>query len=97
LLFDTIPQIAEARNYVQQRWKLPADLKQTLEYRLLINADGTIQRLTPLSEAARTYLQHAGIPLLGKPFVSPIAGGSQPTILIVLSPDGTVQAFLEKK
>jgi hypothetical protein len=86
-------QIAEARNYIQQRWKPPADLKQTLEYSLLIKADGTIQQRIPLSKAAGTYLEHTGLPLPCKPFISPIEGGSQLTILVVLSPDGTAQAF----
>jgi len=93
-LFDTIPQVAEARTYFQQRWKPVASLNQTLEYRLILNANGSIQRIVPLGQVAQTYLDRTGIPLLGEPFVSPVDEGNV-TIRLVLGPDGTVQTFRE--
>ena len=95
-LFDNIPQIAEARSYFQQRWQPPADLRQTLEYSLLLNTDGSIQRIIPLGQAAGQYIDRTDMPLPGEPFVSALPGGGNPTIRVVLSPDGKVNTFLEK-
>jgi hypothetical protein len=95
-LFDNIPQVAEAREYLQQRWQPPSSLTQTLEYSLLLNADGTIQRIIPLGNAAGEYIDRTDIPLPGEPFVSPIEGGGTPIIRVVFSPDGKVKTFVEK-
>ena len=93
--FDTIPQIAEARQYFQQRWTPPQGLTQTLEYTLLVSADGSIQRIVPLGQAAGNYIDRTGGPLAGEPFVSAIGGGRNAKVRLVLSPDGSVKTFLE--
>jgi hypothetical protein len=94
--FDTIPQVAEARDYFKQRWKPVEGLTQTLEYSLLINANGTIQSITPLKQASGDYIDRTGMPLIGDPFVSPIKDGKSAKIRLVLEPDGQVQTFLEE-
>ena len=96
-LSDTIPQVAEARNYFQERWKPPAELTQTLEYSLTLDTDGSIQRILPLGKTAGEYIDSTGIPRPGERFVSPVAGGGNPTIRVVLSRDGKVQTFLEQR
>lgn len=93
--FDTIPQVAEARAYFNRRWQPPASLKETLEYSLVLDVDGTIQRIEPLGQAARTYIDETGMPLISEPFVSPNKNGQTPRIRVVLSPNGKVQTFLE--
>jgi hypothetical protein len=93
--FDTIPQVAEARQYFQQRWTPPQGLTQTLEYTLVVGANGSIQRTVPLGQAAGDYVDRTGMPLTGEPFVSAIKSGRNPKIRLVLSPDGTVKTFLE--
>jgi len=93
--FDTIPQVAEARTFFQERWQPPESLDQTLEYRLQLGADGTIQRIIPLGRAAGDYIDRTGMPLPGEPFVSPVENGGNPQIRIVLDPNGRVQTFLE--
>jgi hypothetical protein len=93
--FDTIPQIAEARSYFQKRWKPPQGLTQVLEYSLILAPGGTVQRMIPLGQAAGDYIDRTGMPLVGEPFVSPVQGGRSARIRLVLSPDGTVQTFLE--
>ncbi len=93
--FDTIPQVAEVRDYFKQRWKPVEGLTQTLEYSLLINSNGTIQNITPLKQASGDYIDRTGMPLLGDPFVSPIKDGKTAKIRLVLDPDGKVQTFLE--
>jgi hypothetical protein len=93
--FDTIPQVAEARAYFQQRWQPPAGLNQTLEYRLRVGADGTIQQIIPLGQSAGDYIDRTQIPLVGEPFVSPLQAGNMAEIRLVLSPNGRVRTFLE--
>ncbi|MDX2216892.1 MAG: DUF4335 domain-containing protein [Oculatellaceae cyanobacterium bins.114] len=93
--FDTIPQVSELRDYFQQRWTPPETLNQTLEYRLSLGADGTLQQITPLGQASSTYIDRTGIPLTGEPLVSPLERGQSARIRLVLSPDGRVQTFLE--
>lgn len=96
-LSDIIPQVAEARNYFQERWKPPAELTQTLEYSLTLDTDGSIQRILPLGKTADEYIDSTGIPKPGDRFVSPVAGGGNPIIRLVLTPDGKVQTFLEQR
>jgi hypothetical protein len=93
--FDTIPQVAEVRQYLQQRWSPPQDLTQTLEYTLFVGAKGTIQRTVPLGQAAGDYVSRTGIPSAGEPFVSASSSGRNAKIRVVLSPDGSVKTFLE--
>jgi hypothetical protein len=93
--FDTIPQVAEVRQYFKDRWQPPEGLTQTLEYTLILAPDGTIQRISPLGLASGDYIDRTGMPLIGESFVSPIAGGRSPKIRVVLSPDGKVQTFLQ--
>ncbi|NES98456.1 MAG: hypothetical protein F6K32_25415, partial [Desertifilum sp. SIO1I2] len=93
--FDRIPQVAEVRSYFQQRWNPPESLPSTIEYSLLLAPDGSIEQVIPLGETAATFLDRTEMPLRGEEFVSPIAGGRQPKIRLVLTPEGEVQAFLE--
>jgi hypothetical protein len=95
-LFDTA-QVAQAREYFKQHWKPPADLKQPIQYSLLVGVDGTIEQILPLGKAARDYIDRSGIPLIGEPFVSPNKNGQSVIIRAVLSPDGKVQTFPEPK
>ncbi len=94
-LFDHIPQVAEVREYLQQQWTAQENLNQTIEYNLTLNPDGSLQKITPLGETARTYLDRTGLPLRDEPFVSPLASGTPAQLRVVLSPDGTVQTFLQ--
>ncbi|MEH2349472.1 MAG: DUF4335 domain-containing protein [Nostoc sp.] len=91
-LFDT-PQVAEAREYLKKRWQPPTGLGQTLEYSLIVSVDGTVERIFPLNKAAREFVDNAGMPEVGKPFVSANTRGQNVRIRVVLSPDGKVQTF----
>jgi hypothetical protein len=95
-LFDT-PQIAEARDFLKKRWQPPRGLSQTLEYSLLIGVDGKVERILPLGKAARDYVDSAGMPGIGQPFVSPNRNGQNVRIRAVLSADGKVQTFPESE
>ncbi|MBG1270453.1 DUF4335 domain-containing protein [Nostoc sp. WHI] len=91
-LFDT-PQVAEAREYLIKRWQPPTGLGQTLEYSLIVSIDGTVERIFPLNKAAREFVDSAGMPEVGQPFVSANTRGQNVRIRVVLSPDGKVQTF----
>ncbi|WP_414528608.1 DUF4335 domain-containing protein [Nodularia chucula] len=93
-LFDT-PQVAEARAVFQKRWQPPSGFTETLEYSLIVNADGTIERIYPINQAARIFFDGAGIPEIGQPFVSANRNGENVRIRVVLSPDGKVQTLPE--
>ncbi len=95
-LFDNIPQVAEARDFLQKRWKPPSNLSQNLEYYVFLNTDGTIQRIQPLNTAAVENLDRSNLPMPGDPFVSPVQGEGNPKIRVVFNQDGKVQTFLEK-
>lgn len=92
--YDT-PQVAEAGKYLQGKWRPPADFTQTLEYSVTLEVDGTIQRILPLNQAAREYIDNTGMPEIGKPFVSSNKAGKTLRIRVVYSPDGKVKTFTE--
>lgn len=88
-------QMKEVKEYFQKQWQPPEGLKQTLEYRLVVNGNGSIQRIIPLGKASEIYLDRTGIPLMGESFVSPIKESKNLTVRLLLSPDGEVKTFLE--
>ena len=90
-----LSQQQEIIAYFEQNWQPPADLQQSLEYRLLINSNGAIERVVPLGKAARLYLSQTKIPVNGKSFVTPSPTEQSSTIRLLLNPDGKVQAFTE--
>jgi Domain of unknown function (DUF4335) len=97
--FDTIPQVAEVRQYFKGRWKPPTGLPGDLQYRLILNPDGSLQQNLPLNEAAGLFLDRpeVGMPLYNSPFVSPLKGSRTTVIRVVLGQDGSVQTFNESQ
>ncbi len=94
-LFDTAPQIAEVRDYVANRWQLSPPPSKTLEYRVTVNANGSLAKVEPLGVSAQQYLQKVPLPSGQTPFVSPLESGALPPIRLVLYQDGTVKTFLD--
>ena len=93
-LFDT-PQVAEAREIITKQWQPSTGFTQTLEYSLMVGVDGKIERIYPLNQAARNFIEDAGMPGIGQPFVSANQHGRNVRIRVVLGPDGRVQTFPE--
>lgn len=94
-LVTNVPQLAQAKTYFQERWQPPEGLDNTLEYRLFLNPDGTVQRIVPLGKVSEVYIDRTGMPLFNEPFVAPFAEEENPQMRVVLGADGSVQAFLE--
>ncbi|MDJ0592604.1 MAG: DUF4335 domain-containing protein [Pleurocapsa sp. MO_226.B13] len=89
------PQLAEIKAYFQETWQPPAELKQSLEYRLYLDADGSVARVVPMGKAARLYLSQTKIPLQKEAFISPAAKSQPAVIRLLLNPDGGVRVFRE--
>ena len=90
-----IVQTKEIKSYFEQKWQPPAELTRTLEYRLFLNQNGSINRIIPIGRASEIYLDRTNLPLRGETFVSPLKNTDQVTIRLILSPDGDVNTFLE--
>lgn len=88
-------QLQEITAYFQEKWQPPAKLTQSLEYRLLLNPDGSLQRVIPLGKVAEIYLDRTNIPLRGEAFISPFPKEQKFTVRLLLNPDGEVIAFAE--
>ncbi|MGB5635951.1 MAG: hypothetical protein WBM86_24655, partial [Waterburya sp.] len=88
-------QTEEVIAYFEQKWQPPEGLKQSLEYRLLLNADGSIKRVVSLGKGSQLYLDQTNIPVNGELFISPLSESQSSTIRLLLNPDGRVQAFTE--
>ena len=91
----TSTQIDQVRAYFQEQWQPPAELKQSLEYRLSLNGDGSIARVFPLGKASALYLDRTNIPLDGEPFIAATSESQPAVIRLLLSPNGRVQTFVE--
>ncbi|MDF5726015.1 MAG: DUF4335 domain-containing protein [Rhizonema sp. PD37] len=90
-------QLVEAKDYLKKHWQPPTQLKQSIEYSLVIGIDGSIERILPLGKTARDYVDRTGMPLIGERFVSPNKNGQAVRIRAVYSPDGKVQTFQESE
>jgi Domain of unknown function (DUF4335) len=90
-------QIEEVTAYFEHKWQPPDDLNQSLEYRLVLDGNGSIKRVVPLGKAAQLYLSQTNIPINGEPFISPLSKSQPSTIRLLLNPQGGVQVFAEAK
>jgi hypothetical protein len=81
------------KTYFQKRWKPPTGLKQSLQYRLFLQKNGSLISITPIGKESETYLDRTSMPLINEQFVSGL--DSDREIRLVLNPDGTVQTFNE--
>lgn len=87
--------LREVKAYFQDRWRPPASLDTSLEYRIVLNPDGTLAQALPLNGAAVRFIDRTPIPLRESPLASPF-GGDRPILLrLVLMPSGSVQVFAE--
>ena len=83
----------EIEAYFQEKWQPPADLKQSLEYRLYLNSDGSIQKVVPIGKASELYLDRTNIPVNGEAFISPPAESR--IVRLLLNPDGGIKTLIE--
>ena len=89
--------LEEVTRYFEEKWQPPAELKQSLEYRLFVDANGKIQRIIPVGKASEIYLDRTNIPLRREAFISPLEEQNQLIVRLLLNPDGEVTTFLESE
>lgn len=87
----------EVRQYFQNKWQPPENLKQSIEYRLKFNQNGSLAKVTPVGQVAIVFLDRTGIPLLGEKITSPFSDQEEVTVRLILSPNGNVQTFHENR
>ena len=92
---NSFSQLGEIQKYFQKRWKPLENLEQTIEYRLIIKSDGSLEKGIPLGHLAMVYRSQIPFPKIGFPFISPLKTLNNISIRLVLIPDGTVRTFLE--
>ncbi|HEY9675865.1 MAG TPA: hypothetical protein V6D11_30765 [Waterburya sp.] len=92
---DKSSTAVEVKNYFNKHWQPPSGLTQTLEYSLVLNKDGSLERISPLSNAAARYIDQANMPLPDSQLISPRKEEGKTNVHLVLSPDGKVKAELE--
>lgn len=94
--FNSI-QAGELKRYFEGQWKPIQGVKESLDYTLEINPNGSINRILPIKEVSRQYIERTGMPkLTNTPMVSPIGGGRTIKVRVVLEPDGTVKTAQEQ-
>ncbi len=91
---EALPQVTEVQRYVAQRWQAPKGLNQNLQYTLVLNPDGSLQRVEPLGTPAVQYLKQVPLPAINQRFVSPLKQAKSTKIRLILGPDGTVRTLL---
>lgn len=85
----------EIKQYFASKWQPPENLKQSIEYRLEVDSQGNLTRVTPIGQVAVIYLDRTNMPLLGEKIVSSSEEETPMTIRLILSPNGNVQTFKE--
>ena len=83
----------EIKAYFQKKWQPPADLKQSLEYRLYLNSEGLIEKVVPIGKASELYLDRTNIPVNRETFISPPAKSQ--IVRLLLNPDGGIKTLIE--
>ncbi|WP_036486383.1 DUF4335 domain-containing protein [Myxosarcina sp. GI1] len=89
------PQLRQVNQYFQKNWQPPEQLRETIEYRLVIDRHGAIARIFPIGKASQIYLDRTNIPLMGETFITPASTNQNFTVRLMLSPDGEVNTFIE--
>lgn len=92
---SSIPQLDELREFFRTQWQPPSGLTRNLEYRLILNSDGTLQQIEPVGQTSARYLSRVNMPTIGDRVVSPFAGTTLTQIRLILAADGDVEAFIE--
>jgi hypothetical protein len=89
-------QAAALRERVQEGWQKPEKpLSGSIEYRVVINPDGSLGSVTPLTDQAANVLGNSGIPAQGSQVAPSSDDGKASTIRLNLGTDGVVNAVPE--
>lgn len=96
ILAPSLPQLDELRHYVERNWQPPIGLTEPLRYRLLLNANGSVQSVKPVGPMAWRYRSTLQFPSPDQPLVSPITNRRPLWLWLELKPNGQVLVYEEK-
>ena len=85
----------EVQQYFRNKWQPPENLNQSIEYRLQLEENGTLTRVTPVGQVAAVFLEQTPVPLIGEVITSSFSKISPLTVRLILSPNGSVRSFVE--
>ena len=85
----------EVKQYFEDKWQPPENLKQSIEYRLILNENGVLIKVTPIGQIAAIFLDKTPIPITNEVITSSFSPISDLRVRLVLTPNGVVQAFTE--
>ncbi len=85
----------EVKEYFQDKWQPPENLKQSIEYRLQVSENGALTKITPVGQLASVFLEQVPIASTDEIITSSFTQISSATIRLILSPNGGVQTFAE--
>lgn len=88
---------SDVKKYFENKWQPPENLKQSVEYRLNFNQNGSLSKITPIGQVAIIFLDRTQMPLLGEKIASSFTDTDLVTVRLILSPNGNVQTFHESK
>lgn len=88
-------RLTQVQQYFARQWQPQEGLNKALEYRLLLDSNGSLKQVIPLGEISTLYLDRTNMPPLDRQIVSPNASKDSSLIRLVLEPDGKVRTFLE--
>ncbi|MBE9030560.1 DUF4335 domain-containing protein [filamentous cyanobacterium LEGE 11480] len=86
-------QAAAVRRYFKQRWQPPKDLKQSVQYDIELNPNGSLKRADAVGSEADRLRSQAGVPAAGSPIAPAAKDGKSSRVRVLLEQDGAVQAF----
>jgi hypothetical protein len=88
-------QASALRQRVQENWKKPEASAGSMEYRITINADGTLGAVEALTDQAAQAQVSSGIPATGSQVAPRSLDGKPSTVRLNLGADGLVNAVPE--
>jgi hypothetical protein len=87
------PRFERLRTFYRGKWKPNPRLNSSLQYSVRINErDGRITEVRPVGQDSQTHAARSGI-RTGDRVLPPNSRGGSVSAIVVLSPDGSVDAF----
>jgi hypothetical protein len=90
------PQVDEIKTYFTQRWQVPKELPDDIQYILTLGPDGSLRAIEPVGPNATLFRDRASLPTLGEVIATPNSNGQETKVRLVLKTNGTVQALSEQ-
>lgn len=94
-LVNSAASLKELARYFQQRWRRSPHPTQPLQYRLVFNAQGSLQEVIPFGQEAVDHMQYVGLPHLDESVGGLLFFKQNLQVLVIFKPDGDVEVIPE--